>query len=75
MTCKPETTAASAALSGGTSTPTLPSARARKAMGRSKLGPSFLTSPSARLMAVRPNVKLEKKPFAFAGGRRLDSKA
>jgi hypothetical protein len=38
------------------------------AMGGSKLGPSFLTSSSARLMAVRPNAKLEKKLFAFAGG-------
>src|ERR1035437_4893656 len=37
MTCRPETTAASAALSDGTRMPTLPSARARKAIGRMPL--------------------------------------
>ena len=37
MTCRPATTAASAAFSAGTSTPILPSARARRAIGRTPL--------------------------------------
>ena len=37
MTCKPSTTAASAAFSTGTSSPALPSARARHAMGSTPL--------------------------------------
>ena len=43
------------------------------AMGRSKLGPSFFTSAGARLMVVRPKVKLKPELMSAVITRSRDS--
>ena len=70
MTCRPATTAASAAFSAGTSTPVLPSARARRATGST---PLHRTHRAGQRQFADHDEIVELVGFdLFAGGQHAD---